>query len=498
MRSRISTLLVGLALTSTALLLAVPAWAQTGMGSPKVSPTTNSPKPAPGPAPHTRKLQRRHTSPVNGGDQADDKSTASTSANTDPRPAVAPLYNPGIEEKKQGIDAYNRQQYDQAIERLNVAAGIRKADAEVFYYLGDAYEEKDNYLKAIEAYEHAIGISGDGSAENFFRLGYSYEMLSANSPAEIVKNNTSALQAYRRADQKKPNNAETLTRLGDVSSKLGQWKPAIAYYQQAFDLGADIKDPDVFLNWGLAFVNSSLDYESALPRFKRAIELNVDNLAEAYYQLGMACRMTNRPQEAFEAFRKQLEMKNDDFNAGVAYAKLADIYSERSDWQAAAEAARNGVRINSKDDHLWYNLGTLESNVGRLDASAEAYAQAVALAPANSDYQLSLAKGYFRLKRYNDAIDVLNKTIETNPAKADAFYFRGASYRFLNQYDPAIQSLNRAIEIGLAKRLEGYARYYLVVSYRGLGNTSAARQQCDALRSMGPDAPPESVGTCAN
>ena len=470
------------------------------MGSPKVTPTGNPPKPVSGPVTHTRK--KRHTSPVNTGDQADDNSTASTSPTTDPKPAVDPLYNPGVEEKNQGIDAYNRQQYDQAIERLNVAASLKKGDPQVFFFLGDAYEEKDNYPKAIEAYENAIRIGGDGSAENFFRLGYSYEMLPANGPEEIRKNNTSALQAYRKADQKKPNNAETLTRLGDVSSKLSQWIPAVGYYEQAAKINPDIKDPDIFFNWGLAYVNSSNDparYESALPQFKRAIELNVDNLAEAYYYLGRACKETNRTQEAIDAYRKQLEKKNDDVNAWDAYRMLSFIYGARGDWQQQADALRNGLKIMSNDDFLWNNLGIAEANLSHDDAAVEAYHQAVVLAPNNIEYQLNLARTYFyKLKRYNDALDVVNKTVDLSPPSADAFYFRGASYQFLHQFDPAIQSLNRAIEIGLSKKVEGYARYYMVLSYRGLGNMSAARQQCEVLRGMGSDTPPESVGTCAN
>jgi superkiller protein 3 len=397
---------------------------------------------------------------------------------------------PGIEDKKLGIESYNKEDYDKAIERLNAAANLRPADADIFYYLGDSYSAKKQYKEAIVKYEKAMQIAPQqATEEHYFNVGYAYE---------VTQDNSNAFQYYQKALGKKSDNPETLTHLGDVSSKLNDWKNAIDAYERAFSLNPKIDDPEVFFNWGLAYVNSSSQYDKAAPKFEKAVELKIDNISEAYFQLGRAYKSTGRFREAVDNYQKQLEKKADDDHAFWAYSDLGEIYSSNlPNKEAALEASKGAVRVKSRNHEAWVNLGVAWNNLGKNQEAAESYNQAVLLEPNNAEYRLRLGNSYWRLQRYSEAIETLNKAVELNPKLGEAYYYRGLAYKGREQYDQAVESLSKGIEIGFGKRtMEGNARYILAVSYFKLGNATASRQQCDFLRTMGQDAPPDSSGVC--
>ena len=410
-----------------------------------------------------------------------------TAENTSPeKPGTAP----GLEDKNAGIESYNKEDYDKAIERLNAAANLRPADAGIFYYLGDSYTAKKQYKEAIDAYVSAMKIDEKVATEaNYFNLGYAYE---------VTQDNANASGAYEKALLKKSDNPDTLTHLGDVSSKQKDWKKAINAYERAYDLNPNIDDADVFFNWGLAYVNSSMQYDKAAPKFEKAVALKIENVAEAYFQLGRAYKFTRRFGEAVAAYKKQLEKNADDDHAFWAYSDLGEIYSfDLPDEAKAWEAYSSAVRVNRKDQEAWANLGRVQYSLRKHQDAAESYNQAVMLEPNNAGYRLLLGKAYRKLLRYSDAIETLNKALDLNPKLSEAYYYRGLSYKESGQIEQAVESLNRSIENPFANRKdEGIARYILVESYFTLGRVDAARQQCDVLRGMGPDAPKETAGLC--
>jgi tetratricopeptide (TPR) repeat protein len=455
---------------------------QTGLGSKGTPAKPPPPRPISGTR-ERRATPRRHNPLPNISDTAE-------ATTPEKLPDAAPLPAPGVEDKAAGIEAYNKDDYDTAITRLSAARAVRPADAEIFYYLGDSYSFKKQYPEAIEAYERARKIDEKLATEgNYFNLGYAYE---------VTNNNPEALAAYRKALEKKSDNPETLTHLGDVYSKSKDWKNAIDAYERAYAINPNIDDPDVFFNWGIAYVNSSMQYDKAVPKFEKAIALKIDNIAEAYFQLGRAYKSTGRFAEAVEAHKKQLQTKANDENAFWAYSYLGEIYTfDLPNREAARDAYQGAVAINPKDHEAWSSLGTVQNNLGKNQEAADAYYQAVQLDPNNADYRRSLGKSYWRLQRYTEAVATLDKAVELNPKLSEAYYYRGISYRDLFRFDQAVESLSKAIEIGLEKRsVEGNARYALALSYSKVGNAAGTRQQCDVLRGMGSDAPSDSFNIC--
>jgi tetratricopeptide (TPR) repeat protein len=277
---------------------------------------------------------------------------------------------------------------------------------------------------------------------------------------------------------------------------MTHWQEAISYYRRVLELNPDISDPNFFFNFAMALVKIG-DHDAAIRRFTLAIQLNIDKVAEAYYQQGTALKELRRDQEAIAAFENQLQKKNDDELAGKAYFNLAELYQKQDNWEAAVRANDGATRLRPDDAFSWDRLGFVLNNVGRFAESAEAHRKAAMLRPDRFEYQFRLGKQLYRADKYREAIEVLTKATELQPKSSEAFYFLGVSYRSNEQYDQAVAALTTALELGLRPRsVEGSARYNLAVAYKKSGNVSAARQHCDLVKLMGSDYPGDSQNVC--
>jgi tetratricopeptide (TPR) repeat protein len=71
---------------------------------------------------------------------------------------------------------------------------------------------------------------------------------------------------------------------------------------------------------------------------------------------------------------------------------------------------------------------------------------------------------YFQKRQFDQAILLLNKSLETNPKYAPAYEIRGTIYSSREQYDQAISDFNRALEIdpGFAEAYFRRSRAYCI------------------------------------
>ena len=124
-----------------------------------------------------------------------------------------------------------------------------------------------------------------------------------------------AVQAYQRAIEIDPDNAQNWVDLGDALFKMGAHDEAIAVYQKAVEL--DPKSGWPLSNLGLTLVTQG-KCEQAIPLFLTSIDLLTENKDKAisWNRLGNAYRKLNDYENAFLAFQKadELDGENTGFN----------------------------------------------------------------------------------------------------------------------------------------------------------------------------------------
>jgi len=140
---------------------------------------------------------------------------------------------------------------------------------------------------------------------------------------ELYKNDQDeqAVEAFKQAITRDPNNAEAHLRLGMSYAALDKKPEADEEYKKSIELfkkitQSDQKNADAFFYLGEAHTFLHQDEEAARA-YRQATKLKSDD-EEAFYQLGMAeTRLANYP-EATAAFQKALEIDPDDYRASDA------------------------------------------------------------------------------------------------------------------------------------------------------------------------------------
>lgn len=333
-----------------------------------------------------------------------------------------------------------------AITYLTRIIALKRYIKEDFYYLGEAYANDQQWLKAAQAFKEGAdlrGIDPNGYfywATMLFNAGKLDEAFDGYGKARSVDHSVShagifrylaeiyrlrgmpdkALSHYQSFLQREPNDVEALFQAGYLSFKLNQLDQAKEYFRKvtavdpkhaggaanvaALDAryneihtGRNEKTPGVTLrevvqanpnsveahvNLGAQLITEGV-YPEALSILKQAISLQPNSPA-AQYDLGLAQLKEKKYEEAIASNRKALELKPD---WPDAYNNLGLAYAGFGRWQDAVTAYREALRIIPDYAGALYNLGLAYLRLGQKSATLEVIAKVRAL---NWDLQARL------------------------------------------------------------------------------------------------------------
>lgn len=148
---------------------------------------------------------------------------------------------------------------------------------------------------------------------------------------------------------------------GTQKAQTGNYESAIENYQKAVLLSQNKKTDNTFqtrihFNLGVCFFHLQRNAE-AVGALTEAVKLSRGKYQKAFYALGMAHGAMKNWQTAATAFRQAVRLKHDD---GEAWFDLALVLLKEKDFDAAAAAFQNAVKyksIGSADAHN--NLGVI-------------------------------------------------------------------------------------------------------------------------------------------
>ena len=137
-----------------------------------------------------------------------------------------------------------------------------------------------------------------------------------------------------------------------------------------------------------------------------------------------------------------------------AYRSKGMILFTNKDYDGAAEAFENAIKLRENDYLLWLHLGLCREKLGQFDAAVAAYERAIVLAPSYSQPKYNLGLTQFNRGRYDGAFRILSEAaandIELYPSLLDL-----ADTAFRN--DPhAIENAVRASSYDAKKVVVGY------------------------------------------
>jgi tetratricopeptide (TPR) repeat protein len=310
-------------------------------------------------------------------------------------------------------------------------------DGNTYNALGDLYLKTGDQKNAVESFHKA--------ARFFMDEGFSLK----------------ALGLYKKILNINPSDADAFFALGQINEERGLKIDAIKYYLSAADS-----------------LSKEGRKERLLEIYDKIIAISPSNIpfrvkvAEIYTKQGLS----------LEAARE--------------YFKIAKLYEEKEETEKSLEYYQKSLEIQPPNKEAIIGVTHLHEKTGNLDLAIEQIKGATSLFPEDTDIHLRCAEIYSTAKKFDEAIECLNKVSEIEPANIMAARLFGEIYikkgdrekawtKYLNVFDEIILDMNSDDAIKLIESfkdidpLETGKR--LVTLYRQQGENLRVAQELVSL-----------------
>ena len=236
------------------------------------------------------------------------------------------------------------------------------------------YRNSNNFIKAIETVNRIILLSERSStseelAQAYKRLGI-YHYLKGEYE-QSIEHYTDALAIFN-AIRKPILIANMHNNIGLAQAALGQNIQAINSYQLAKGIYQEFgnESDNIDIRFNIAGLYLKLErYDTAIEAYldvieKRKIINDFKGLAQAYSDLGIAYKQSNKPEVALGYMQKSLAYylnDNDLFNLASIYHNISEVYFELNQHDRVLSFAQESIAIAEKNEYKTALSGALHT-----------------------------------------------------------------------------------------------------------------------------------------
>lgn len=247
----------------------------------------------------------------------------------------------------------------------------------------------------------------------FFCLASSWsqptDYFAEGKKAKEAKNFTLALENFKKATDQKPTDGEAWYELGWCQNELGKYTDAIAALKNAKTYWKD--------------------------------------QAKVYYESGYANDYANNVDDAIADYKKCIELSP---SYSSAYRDLANIYFDvDKDYETALDYYDSYINYSLESEisnKTWYRKGYCENEAEEFEDAIISLKKSIALDAKYAPSLKELGYAYYGLKRYDEALTELNKSLQIEESNT-AYYYCGLCYIAQNQKTKAQDIYKKLVEI---------------------------------------------------
>jgi len=134
---------------------------------------------------------------------------------------------------------------------------------------------------------------------------------------------------------------------------------------------------------------------AAVPELRQAVKESPDAY-DSHYLLALTLTETGDLKEAIDEFKKAIALATSDDSKIVANYNLANAYFDLGDYQNAADAYHNSLKIDGTLSKVHNNLGLALVGLKRTSDAAAEFKQAVDLKPQYAEAHFNLGIAYLQ------------------------------------------------------------------------------------------------------
>lgn len=168
--------------------------------------------------------------------------------------------------------------------------------------------------------------------------------------------------------------------------------------------------------------------------------------AEYHYKMGTAFLSEGNLQAAFVEFQETLQLDADNKNALLS---LGYIHLQFQEFEKAKELFMRAISVDPKFSDAYTYLGIVHVKMRNWKEAVEplkkALSDVIYKSPENAFYYLGIS--YYRLGRFDNAIDAFKNSIKRSPSSPQAYYGLSLTYNKTGRYGDAAAMIDQAIAI---------------------------------------------------
>ncbi len=329
-------------------------------------------------------------------------------------------------------DALGRKDFSAAVRALKLAIEIEPRSTEAWFNLAYAYSGLHQNDQAVQAYQRTLELQGD-----LFEAQLNLGILLIE-----MKQAQASLDHLAKAVDLKPEHARAHHHYARALSLVGQPAAAETQFKEALRLDS-----------GLATAHSDLGqlylsekrYTEAHTAFQKAAELD-SKLVRAQLGIALASERLNNPAEAVAHFELYLAGQPDDFETRF---HLARVYLQLEKNEQALENLRIVYQAKPGLPGLAAALGDVHALLKKFPESEKFYRQALADSPGETDLHRALAQTLLDEEKFAEAEAEFRMALKLDPKNHEAAKGLATSLYLLKRYPeaiPLLETLARAPE----------------------------------------------------
>lgn len=249
------------------------------------------------------------------------------------------------------------------------------------------------------------------------------------------------LELISMAEKVETNNPDLYLTKGAAYNLLGDIEKAEEAYEKAIQMDLDDLDETLY-NIGVSFGQAG-ETSLAIKYLEKAFEENPKNEI-VLYELGYYYDRDSRFEQSVDFYNKYLDI--DPFNHSVWY-NIGITYNRMGLFEKAIEAYDYALVLNEDFLHAHFNKANALANSNQFDKAIDCYEQYLKLDHENDDAYCYLAECYLNTDRYNEALVNYQKAIRLNDSNASAWYGAGLIMWSEGQLNEALAFLKKALSI---------------------------------------------------
>lgn len=378
--------------------------------------------------------------------------------------------------------------WDRMIELLNQAIDNYPNPVEAYFFLGQIYADKGEYVKMMENFSKFHQVCDSARANNDKDLVKRCEnddmpqLIEDSKQSELSNRLDVGLRNLRQADSL-GDIADTVSNdslKADLENKV---RRLLEFSEGAFNEALIISDtiPQVWNNLGIIQKKRG-NPEEALSMYNRGYQLDSTRSLAVFDMATLHFDQGNYDESAYY-YGRFAEL--DSLNAKVAYINQAMAYQASQNLEGLKNALDNVLKIDPNDADMRYQRGMYyiqRSNDQALRDSLALLDSMVQADPNNSEAQEKLDDMVERRENIiKQAIEDFQVATESNPADDIAWYWLGTSAFFVKDTELATKAYEKCVEVNENSK-DCWCQLALIYTRAGQREKAEeANEKCESL-----------------